>query len=156
MTLLIRYLLIIPPEKCLTFNEEPAHWKIVLSLHKYSYSLPNPFVIPPNASVPEDQHLNEQAADSTKLRPLTPSSGSSTRTTPVSSPSKSSCSLKVRFTDRLHFFHLSVNRGRRAVSSQASPPITPSLTRTHREYFQDIHQTLYGQRSTPGSASIRR
>jgi hypothetical protein len=103
-------------ERCIFFNEEPSHWRTVLSLHASSYSLSEPFVIPPlsqQATVTQDQPAHDQQVHSNTISELrkvagspATSSYSSVGTTPASSPSKSTCSHNVSTPYRHHIFIL--------------------------------------------------
>ena len=87
-------------ELCTSSNDQPVHWKNVVSLHRSLYSGPEPFAIPtavardapPAVVVPQGQVPSESVriADVTADRPRTPPTRFSTpSTSTVSSPAKS-------------------------------------------------------------------
>jgi hypothetical protein len=123
-------------ERCASSNDEPNHWRRVLGLHKSSYSLPGPFVIPPSSPVkPVVDHSSD-----TKVPP-TPHTVCSTPASSVpTSPTKSISSQKVHY---LYIPCYSLPHSS-TVTAETAPSFATSFSRSHREHFSVIHETFHG------------
>lgn len=124
--------------KCKSYNEEPQHWQQVRALHKSSYSVPGPFILPTPLSVapPSDFY-----ASTTQQEPPSPSTSATSYAPSVaSSPPKPETTRSV-----CHHHHqpCMIRITNQIVAAKAPTSISFTHSRPHRQYFSNISETLH-------------
>ncbi|KAF7980580.1 hypothetical protein HWV62_37759 [Athelia sp. TMB] len=103
-------------EQCTCVKDELLHWRTVSHLHKSSYSLPEPFKIPPPSSTtcvppPESQTVVTFDVEAPSSPMTASSAASSAHTTPSKPkvPNQSQSPPRLRHPSRLHSRDLTAN-----------------------------------------------
>ncbi|KZP33722.1 hypothetical protein FIBSPDRAFT_1035736 [Athelia psychrophila] len=108
-------------EPCTSATEELVHWRTVAHLHKSSYSLPGPFVIPPPSStsniIPTEPQSTSHAVSAFDIEepPSSPMTASSVSSSAHTSPTKAKPANqpqsppRLRHPSRLHSRDLTAN-----------------------------------------------